>query len=139
VKVVLDTNVWLDWLVFGDPGVAALRASFEKREAQILIDEACKAELVRVLGYRFYKETLSEDKQRACLAECRRIATRVERKEAPALPRCRDADDQKFLELALAGKADVLLTKDGKLLRLASRALPFRILRPTEFTPPNPP
>jgi len=38
VRLVLDTNVWLDWLVFDDPSVAGMRA-------------ACEAELARVLAY----------------------------------------------------------------------------------------
>ena len=102
MKVVLDTNVWLDWLVFDDPAVAPLRAAFEAGRLQVLIDAACEEELARVLGYRFYGEVLPDDKQAACLSECRRIATRVEVSSGQPLPSCRDPDDQKFLELALA-------------------------------------
>ena len=51
--------------------------------------------------------------------------------EAPALPRCRDRDDQKFLELAARAQADVLVSKDKALLKLRGRTrLPFRILTP---------
>jgi len=52
-----------------------------------------------------------------------------------ALPSCRDPDDQKFFEAALAARADVLVTKDRELLRLARHRsrLPFRILTPTEL------
>ncbi len=47
----------------------------------------------------------------------------------PALPRCRDADDQKFLELAARLPADWLISKDKALLSLArTRGLGFRIL-----------
>jgi predicted nucleic acid-binding protein len=52
------------------------------------------------------------------------------------LPRCRDPDDQKFLEAALAAHADFLITKDRALLHVArrrSRALPFRIVTPQAF------
>ena len=51
------------------------------------------------------------------------------------LPRCADPDDQKFLELARDCRADLLLTKDGDLLALATRkvrALPFLIVNPRE-------
>ena len=48
-RVVLDTNVWLDWLVFADPGVAALRDAVAGGTAEIWIDDACEAELERVL------------------------------------------------------------------------------------------
>lgn len=49
-----------------------------------------------------------------------------------ALMGCRDPDDDKFLELALLGAADCLVTGDQDLLVMS----PFRgieILRPTEF------
>ena len=52
------------------------------------------------------------------------------------LPRCRDPDDQKFLEAALAAHADYLITKDRALLYFArrrSRPLPFRIVTPASF------
>ena len=132
-RVVLDTNVWLDLLVFEDPGVAPLRAALEARSVEAVIDADCEAELVRVLGYRFYGEHLPAEKQQAALEECRRIATRVERAECNApLPACRDPDDQKFLELALAARADTLVTKDDALLRLSDRGLPFRIVNPAK-------
>ena len=51
------------------------------------------------------------------------------------MPRCRDPDDQKFLEAAAAARADALITKDEALLELARRKtkLPFRILTPQGF------
>ena len=30
-RLVLDTNVWLDWLVFDDPGIAAIRDAAQCR------------------------------------------------------------------------------------------------------------
>jgi putative PIN family toxin of toxin-antitoxin system len=140
LRVVLDTNVWLDWLVFGDPGVAPLRAAFEAGRIEIFIDEPCEAELARALGYSLQKKTLDAGKQAACLAECKRIAQRIgpakgQKAQIPpaGLPKCRDADDQKFLEAAAAAGADVLVTKDGALLELARRALPFKIVKPESF------
>lgn len=51
-----------------------------------------------------------------------------------SLPVCRDRHDQMFLELALASKADCLVTGDQDLLVLATTPdLPFRILKPVEF------
>jgi putative PIN family toxin of toxin-antitoxin system len=130
---VLDTNVWLDWLLFDDPAIAPLRAAWAAGTLEVLVDAPCEAELERVLGYRFYGKTLPPEKQAACLAECRRVARRMESGEriAFALPACRDADDQKFLELALAARADALVTKDDALLALADRGLPFLIVKPS--------
>ena len=59
------------------------------------------------------------------------------------LPRCKDRDDQKFLELAARCAADLLVTKDKALLRLRGRTtLGFRILKPAAASvllPPTPP
>jgi predicted nucleic acid-binding protein len=47
--VVLDTNVWLDALVFEDALATSLIAAIRQREARIAIDAATVAELVFVL------------------------------------------------------------------------------------------
>ena len=136
-RLVLDTNIWLDWLVFDDVSLLYLKRAFSEAQADIFIDAACEAELERVLAYDLARHTLAADAQAACLVECRRIATRVDtpasEAECKLLPRCADPDDQKFLELALAARADVLITKDHKLLELARRAKSFRILNPRKF------
>jgi len=144
LRLVLDTNIWLDWLVFGDTGIARIRQLQGAGHLEICIDAACEAELLRVLGYPFGKRTLGRAEQQRAIAQCRRIATRVDAAASAAerarLPSCRDPDDQKFLDAALAARADVLVTKDRALLELArrkkaraGRAVPFRILTPGEF------
>ena len=133
-RFVLDTNAWLDWLVFDDPAMAPLKAAVAAGRAEILIDAACESELERVLAYPLGRFSLDAPAQAACLAECRRVALRVERAAAPAsLPRCRDPDDQKILEAAAAAGAHYLVTRDLALLELARRALPFRILAPEKI------
>ncbi len=47
--IVLDTNVWLDALVFEDALAASLLSAIKQREARIAIDAATVAELVFVL------------------------------------------------------------------------------------------
>jgi predicted nucleic acid-binding protein len=54
---------------------------------------------------------------------------------APLLPRCRDAEDQKFLELARDGRADWLVTSDKALLKVCRRRRLeglFRVLCPED-------
>jgi len=104
------------------------------------MDAACDAELERVLAYDLGKHSIPPDRQAAALALARRLSRRVETELTPAqrggLPRCRDADDQMFLELALGARADVLVTKDRALLELnrrKTRALPFRISKPADW------
>jgi predicted nucleic acid-binding protein len=78
LRLVLDTNVWLDWLVFADPDVAPIKAAVAAGKAEVFVDEASEAELVRVLAYPFGNKTLTVEAQAACLAECRRTASRYE-------------------------------------------------------------
>ena len=135
-RIVLDTNIWLDWLVFRDSSVSGLQNAVSEGHAQIFIDAACEAELERVLARELGKHTIGAAQQAACLAECRRIAQRIDTAAPEAgraqLPRCRDPDDQKFLDLALAARAECLITKDHALLELARRTRPFRILLPKD-------
>ena len=137
-RLVLDTHVWLDWLAFDDASVAPLKAGVAADRAEIYMDAACEAELERVLGYPIGKRVAPKEVQAERLAEARRIARRPERElgeaERAALPRCGDPDDQKFLELALAARAGVLLTRDRALLAVARRA-PFGIVSPAGFRP----
>lgn len=135
LRLALDTNVWLDWLVFDDPGVAPLRAAVSAGDAEIVINALCEAELIRVLGYSLQKWTLDPARQAACLAQCRNLARMVETPCPAALPRCADPDDQKFLELAAGAAAGYLVTRDLALLALALShpPLPFHIVTPAEF------
>jgi len=139
-RLVLDTNVWLDWLVFADAGVAPITVAAASAQVEIFIDEACAQELALVLAYPLRKKILTAEEQAARLAECQSIARTIEPVatpvDAPPLPKCRDADDQKFLELALACRADYLVTKDLMLLELARRKVrrtPFQIVTPAQL------
>lgn len=135
-RLVLDTHIWLDWLAFGDPSVAPLKAAVAEGRAEVYMDAACEAELARVLGYPIARKVPEEWLQAARLAEARRLVRPPGRQlaeaERAALPRCSDRDDQKFLELALAAEAHALVTRDRALLELARRT-PFRIVSPGEL------
>jgi putative PIN family toxin of toxin-antitoxin system len=133
VRVVLDTQVWLDWLVFDDPLVGALREAQAAGRVEIVIDEPCEAELVRVLAYDLGKYSLDAEEQTRCIARSRGVARKVAPAATAGLPRCKDPDDQKFLELAAAAGAHYLVSKDQALLALARRVTAFRIVAPAEL------
>jgi putative PIN family toxin of toxin-antitoxin system len=139
LRLVLDTNVWLDWLVFDDPSILPLKAAVDAGGAEIFMASACKEELTRVLAFPLRRATLDAGVQAECLEECRRIvrwlnaSTRI---DAARLPVCRDPDDQKFLELANDCSADFLVTRDRALLVLERRKiqpLSFHIVTPEKF------
>ena len=114
--------------------MAALKAAVREGRAEVFIDAACEAELVRVLAYDLGRHSIDAQEQAACLAECRRMAKALHKTErVPGLPRCADPKDQMFLEAAAMAKADYLVTKDRDLLDLARSRLPFRVVQPKFF------
>ncbi len=135
LRLVLDTNVWLDWLVFADPRIKSLQAMVAAGDAEIVINADCEAELLRVLGYPLQKWTLNAGQQIACIERCRAVVQKMEAPCTITLPACADSDDQKFLELAAGACVDYLLSRDQALLALAHRRppLPFHIVTPDEF------
>jgi len=151
IRLVLDTNVWLDWLLFDDPAVAPIRKAVAEGKAEVVMDEATESELARVLAYTFNNKTLDAATQAELLEQCRsfavtggsRLADGVDPRPTihavppeGLLPKCEDPDDQKFLELALTCGAAFLVTRDGALLDLAEhkvRPLPYRIVTPRQF------
>ena len=136
MRLVLDTNVWLDWLVFDGNEVAALRQARRDNAVEFVIDAACLEEVTRVLAYPEF--ALGETAIAANLAEIGQLARFCAGAgSAAALPRCTDPDDQKFLQLASAAKADALITRDKALLKLGRRtrkACGFSIQAPRDWS-----
>ena len=121
--IVLDTNVVLDWLYFRDIRCAALADAVTARRVRWIATAPMRDEIEHVLdrgglGMRWPEgpATVREGWQR--------WATMVEATigPAPLALRCSDADDQKFIDLALAARAVALLSADRAVLRLARRA-----------------
>lgn len=134
LRVVLDTNVLVSLYVFADSRFAPLRLRIEEGSWQALTRDDCLGEFRRVLAYAQFR--LGTAAQEQALADYARHTERTAARPAlqvSPLPRCKDRDDQKFLELARDGGAELLVTADKALLRLARRermAGLFRILTP---------
>lgn len=135
VRLVLDTNVVMDWLHFGNPTAMQIGELIVRGEASCFSDADCFAELERVCAYPEFKR--SPEAQGELLERYRQVAQFCDATEADtppiAVPRCRDPDDQKFLELAARCHADFLITRDKLVLRLARHRHtppPFAIVLP---------
>ena len=119
--LVLDTNIVLDLLVFADEAIAPVRALLAAGELRWIATHAMRGELARVLAYpqivprlAFYQLTAEQ-----VLARYDAAVHWVD-----AAPRiavlCKDADDQHFLDLAVAHTA-ILLSKDKAVVCLRKR------------------
>jgi uncharacterized protein len=128
MKVVLDTNVLVSATLKQKsmPGMAALLV---ERRGDLLKSLATEQQLFKVVA-RPYFDALIDPDTRAWLKKLMAAAeliTIIERIVA-----CRDPTDDKFLELAVNGHADLIVSGDGDLLALN----PFReipIVTPAVF------
>lgn len=119
-RVVLDTNVLLSLFVFAASRYAPLRERLAAGELLALTDERCLGEFRRVLAYPMF--SLDDTAQRTAFESFAHHAAIVAAAPNPVpLPECKDADDQKFLEVARDGQARWLVTSDKALLKLARR------------------
>ena len=125
MKLVLDTNVVIDWLVFDDEYLAAFREQVRSRSVQVITHAPAVEELRRVLGYPELK--LTAERQAAVLEQYAALVSYSEsRAELPeGFPRCRDPDDDPFIQLAWQAGADALVSRDKAVLKLAKRARKF--------------
>ncbi len=131
VRAVLDANVLVSALLFQKGRLAWLRDAWFSGVVAPMVSRETIAELVRVLAYP--KFTLSGAEQHDLLdlylPFCETVGITG---PPPAVPACRDPADLPFLELALNGRADVLVTGDAALLEL-DEPFVIPILAPAEF------
>lgn len=134
MRLVIDTNVLVSALVFKDSRHIPLREAWEAKRVTPLLSVATYRELKHVLCYRMF--ALEDDQIQAAIE---RIGPFIEwiaidETQTVTLPKCSDRDDQKFLDVALCGRADALVTYDKALLKMRRRDLGFRIGKPEEIS-----
>jgi len=121
LDIVIDTQVVMDWLVFKDARATPLVEALNAGRLRWIGQPAMLEELKHVLGrgiaanyspdLAFIEQTFAE----RCVM--------IGREPAPAVRLvCRDKDDQKFIDLAIAEKAAWLISRDRAVLALAKRA-----------------
>lgn len=130
-RLVLDTNIVLDLLHYTQNDAQPLLPLLESGAFIALADERTLDELARVVGYPQFG--MDAARGAALCARYRALVDVIPAGDAPPLPRCKDRDDQKFLELAARGGAELLVSKDNALLKLKKRkTLTFAIHTPAE-------
>ncbi len=135
-RVVLDTNVCLDLFVFDDSAAAVLSRLLASGRVEAVACAACRDEWLRVLAYPALRLDAAAQAAAAARYDARVRGIELPQLAADArLPNCADPDDQKFLELAAAARAAVLVSRDHAVLRLDRRARAaagFAIVRPAD-------
>lgn len=126
-RVILDTQIVMDWLVFDEPRVMPIIALVESRHLLWTATPAMKAEMLHVLG-RGVAARYEPDLSRIDAA----FGGHCELVDEPVLgmgrPRCSDEDDQKFIDLGLhlaSQGPTTLMSRDRAVLKVAKRAARF--------------
>jgi len=134
VRVVLDTNVLVSALLF--TGTASeILPLWQKGVITILLSRDVLEEYLRVLSYPKFQ--LAEAEIKALIEEeLLPFVTVVKPKRRLSVVK-RDPSDNKFLECALAGKAQVIVSGDKDLISIGHYRR-VRIQTPAQFLRDNP-
>ncbi len=117
-RVVLDSNVVVSALLFPVGSLTWTRDAWLSQTIVPLAGQHTEGEIRRVLSYAKFR--LSQDQRDRAMNLYLPYCEMVDVGEPPVVPDCRDPSDRPFLELALAGRADALVTGDNDLLALAT-------------------
>jgi putative PIN family toxin of toxin-antitoxin system len=132
---VIDTNIVLDLWLFEDPATIPLRAALQSGAISHLATDSMRDELERVLAYPHLVKRMAKSNIQA-----QDILNRFDKHQLAAEPAakapctCKDPDDQKFIDLAVA-HATPLLSKDNAILCMKKRLLQSGVvLNPTDIS-----
>ena len=129
MRVVFDTNVLVSALLLPD-STPRLALSLAIEKGVVLLSFSTLAEIYDVLNRKRFRRYIDEEDIRTFVAALTRQSQWVDVGERITM--CRDAKDDKFLEVAVSGRATHIVTGDSDLLALN----PFRdiqIVRPHTF------
>ena len=131
---VIDTNIVLDLWLFEDPATIPLRAALQSGAISHLATASMRDELERVLAYPHLVKRMAKSNIQAqdILSRFDEYLLAAE-PAAKAACTCKDPDDQKFIDLAVA-HAVPLLSKDKAIVCMKKRLLQSGVvLNPTDL------
>lgn len=126
--IVLDTNIVLDLFVYSDPAALPLKQALAARQFKWLATQPMRDELERVLAYPKIVARLA-----SCAVSATEVLSQFDAQTHPvavaakARITCKDPDDQKFIDLAVAHRT-TLLSKDRAVLCMAKRLLALDVI-----------
>ena len=119
--IVLDTNIVLDAFVFADPTTAPLRQALADGRLRWIATQPMRDELERVLAYpQIVRRLVFYQRSAAAVLEHFDALVHLHAVSTKAPVTCKDPDDQKFIDLAVAQRT-TLLSKDHAVLCMAKR------------------
>jgi len=126
---VVDSNTLISNLLLPD-SIPALAVRKALGTGDLLVSTSTLGELADVLGRPKFRNYLSDEERREFFQLLSRVAIRIE--ILRTVTACRDPKDDQFLELAVNGRADAVVTGDADLPALHP-FLEIPILSPKAF------
>ncbi len=119
--VVLDTNILLDILVFDDERAHPLRAALANQELDAVATKNTIEEFADVISRPQFD--LDEETQKETILQWQSWSRVIDDLDLQVAPwKCKDRDDQVFINLAFTLKPSTLISKDKLVLKIAKRA-----------------
>ena len=117
LHAVVDTNIFISAVLFGGE-LEEIVSSWQKEKFVYLLSPQILQEYIKVLSYPKFELTVADikhiiEKELIPFVEPVKVAVYVKAVK-------KDSSDDKFLALAIAGKADVIVSGDKHLLELKS-------------------
>lgn len=133
MKVVIDTNVFISRFLSPKGTPARIVELLEAGAFYLLVSDGLVGEYQRALQYEHVRKVhgLTAEQVQKWVTDLRRTSVFV-KPSAPIAAILSDPDDNKFLECAVAGGADYIVSGDKHLLSLGEYE-GIRILSPADF------
>lgn len=128
-RIVVDTNILISFLLVPDsPPNRAVKKAIH--EGTLLASDDTLEELSTVLARSKFNQYISLEDRQEFLRKLLRITEKII--ITKRIRECRDTSDDKFLEVAINGKANFIITGDQDLLVL-NPSKDFEIVTPVDY------
>ena len=114
MRIILDTNIWISYLISKE--LLWIDNFFKLNDFELLFSDRLLSEFFRVIQRPKIKKYFTKEKLDQLIDRFEDYGTMIEPKSK--IQQCRDSNDDFLLELAIDGKADYLVTGDNDLLVL---------------------
>ncbi len=128
IRAVIDTNVFVSGFLGKGPPRQILEA-WSQAKFKLIVSSEIVLEYEAVLNRLLDHSPFLVDRT---IESIRLHAEYAQAVAAPSLPPCRDPNDQIFIQTALAGRADYIVSGDKDLL-VMSPILKIQVVKPRTF------
>ena len=131
MRVVIDANVVISFLISGGEGISSIFNAWEKEAFTVLVSKDILDEFDGVIGRMLVRGLIFPDNAFSIMRRLRKNTQRVFiTSEIDASP---DKKDNRYLACAVNGEADFLVTGDKKHLLALKKIGKTKIISPREF------